>query len=306
MRDDVERFISQGKVAGWAAASVSLYRNELEGMVGFVARRGCRRIADVTPGDLDGYLRQLLDLGRARTSRVHIAGTIRRFFLWLQDEGRVVANPARSLPVPEDGEEELPQPPLSEAEVRALFDGLPRATAIDLRNRCFLELLYCCGLRISEAVGLDAGDVDPGERTLHVRNGKGSQERLLPVMGTALAAVKDWLALRRDLLRGPDRGALFLNQTGRRLAKGSMTEWISSLNAARGPDARHLHAHLFRHSIAVHLLRGGADVRHVQEFLGHACLDTTKIYLRMLPGRLKEEYERAMPEIAVNVGVVWE
>jgi len=217
-------------------------------------------------------------------------------------DGRIVANPAAGVPVPDDGEEGLGELPLSGAEVAAIFDALPRASAIDLRNRCLLELLYGCGLRISEACALDCDDIDTVRRALVVREGKGGQDALLPVMGTALAATRDWLAVRRTMLKGPDHGALLRNQYGRRFDRGAAYGWFIDLNAARGPDARYLRPHLFRHSIAVHLLRGGADIRHVQEFLRHADLDTTKIYLRMVPGRLAEACHKAMPEVEAGIG----
>ena len=161
--------------------------------------------------------------------------------------------------------------------------------------------LYGCGLRRSEVVGLDLSDVDLVARTLLVRDGKGGQNRLLPLPDTAAVAVKDWLALRRTLLRGPDHGELFIGQRGDRLSPDAVNLVFHYLNRRRGPDVRHVYPHLLRHSIAVHLLRGGADVRHIQAFLGHANLDITKIYLRLVPGRLKEEYDQAMPEIYVGV-----
>ena len=119
-------------------------------------------------------------------------------------------------------------------------------------------------------------------------------------MGTALNAVQDYLCLRRELLRGPDRGFFFLTLQGERINSGTISAFFHKLNVQRGSELRHLHPHLLRHSIAVHLVQGGTDVRYVQAFLGHADLNTTKIYLRMVPGRLKEEYEKAMPEIAVR------
>ncbi len=119
-------------------------------------------------------------------------------------------------------------------------------------------------------------------------------------MATAAAAVKDWLAVRRTFLKGPDQGILFLSKDGKRWAGQNAYHRFRQLNRARGPEARHLHPHLFRHSIAVHLLRGKADIRYIQAFLGHSDLDTTKIYLRLVPGRLRAEYDAAMPEIAVG------
>jgi integrase/recombinase XerD len=302
MRLEVERYLRNGQSTGWVESTVEHYRNELAAMIAFLRRRGCRRLADVLPADLDAYMQHLLDLGRAQRSRVHIAETIRRFFRWLQDGGRLVTCPARTLPVPNDGEAPLPQDPLTEGEVQALFDSCPRGTVTDLRNCCILELLYGCGLRRAECVALDVDDIDLTRRTLHVREGKGSQDRLMPVMPTAMAAVKDYLAVRSHHVQGVDGGALFIStREGRRLSKGSIAQMFRALRIARGPDAPRLHPHLLRHSIAVHLLRRGADIRYIQQFLGHSCLDTTKIYLRLVPGHLKRDYDAAMPEIAIGL-----
>jgi site-specific recombinase XerD len=302
MQDAIDAYLAQGRVSGWVEATVVVYARELAFMVRVLRRQGCRRVADVTPADLDAVMQAAAEVGFARRSRIHAAVTVRSFFRWLQERGRIASCPAATIPVPDAAEVELPKPPLSEAEVAALFDAMPRGSVIDLRNRCLLELLYGCGLRIAEALALNGDDIDITQRTLHVRRGKGHQQRLLPVMGAALAAVQDYQAVRRSLLRGPDTGALLLNQYGGRLTYESVRSWMWKFNAARGPEARHLHFHLFRHSIAVHLLRGGADIRYIQHFLGHADLDTTKIYLRLVPGRLKEDYEKAMPEIDVGVG----
>jgi site-specific recombinase XerD len=299
---DVERFLRHGQTEGWAVATVQSRKHDLASMVVFLRRRGCRRCADVLPADLDAYMQHLFERGRAQHSRIHVAQTMRQFFRWLQEEGRIVACPSRTLPVPHDGEAPLPLDPLSEAEVQALFDSLPRGTVTDLRNCCMLELLYGCGLRRAECVGLDVDDIDLMRRTLHVRQGKGSQDRLMPVMPTALAAVKDYLAVRRQLVRGVDDGALFISTyEGRRLKIFTINEWFRNRRKARGPDAPRVHPHLLRHSIAVHLLRRGADIRYIQQFLGHSDIDTTKIYLRLVPGHLKAEYDVAMPEIAIGL-----
>lgn len=300
LQEDIDRYVRQRQVEGWSASSAALFRHQLEAMGTFLRGRGCRRVQDVLPADLDAYLQRLKDEGLAHPTRVQIAHAIRRFFRTLQDDGRLVACPSRDLPIPDDGEEALPKPPLSQEEVTAIIDALPRSTEIDLRNRAMLEVLYGCGLRRSELVALHLDDINRHQRTLHVRTSKHGQERLLPILGTALAAVQDWQAVRRLLLQGPDTGALFLSARGRRLTKAGVDGWFRQLNEERGRRKRHLHPHLFRHSIAVHLLQGGADVRYIQQFLGHGDLETTKVYLRLVPGRLKEEYEKAMPEIEVG------
>jgi site-specific recombinase XerD len=302
LADDIAAFISHGSASGWSEITVRLYQERLDLFTSFLRRRGCARAPEVTPEDLDAFMQEKLDEGRAKTSRLGLAILVRTLFRWLQDHGRIVTDPARGLPLPDDGEEDLPEPPLSESEVAAILAGLPRQSALDIRNACILEMLYGCGLRRGEVIRLDLVNVDLVQRTVWVEESKHGQSRLLPLMGSAATAVRDWLALRRSLVRGPDRGAFFLTRAGKRLTIQALAALFNSLNADRGPDARHLHCHLFRHSIAVHLLRGGADVRHIQAFLGHASISTVIVYLRMVPGRLKEAYNQSMPEIAVGAG----
>jgi len=299
--DDIEAFLRNGNASGWRERTVANYRHRLGILARTLRQRGCRRIADITHDDLRAVMAKAEEDDFAVSSRIQLSVIIKQLFAWLQDQGRILRNPALGLPAPDDGEQPLPDPPLSEGEVQALFAALPRRTVYDLRNACLLELLYGCALRIAEAVDLTCDDIDLSARTVRIRDGKGGQDRLLPLMTTAGAAVKDYLAVRRTLLKGPDQGALFLTKYGTAWRRLSVYGFFDRLNEVRGPDARHLYPHLFRHSIAVHLLRGKADVRYIQHFLGHSSLDTTKIYLRLVPGHLKEDYDRAMPEIAVGV-----
>lgn len=113
-------------------------------------------------------------------------------------------------------------------------------------------------------------------------------------------SVRDWLALRRSLLKGPDHGALLLDRKGRRMREFHATTLFDRLNQSRGLGARRLYPHLMRHSVATHMLQNGADIRHIQAFLGHSSLESTKIYLRLVPGRFKEDHEKASPEISVK------
>lgn len=299
--DDLDAFLRHGRSRGWAVATIDNYTRKLAHIARFLRGRGCRRSADVTAADIDALMQAEAEAGTAKSTRVQLAGLIQYAFAWLQDHNKIVANPARRVPVPDDGEPDLLPPPLTEAEVHAIIAGLPRDTVLDLRNACLLELLYGCGLRRGEAVRLDLPDVDPVAERVTVRDSKWGQSRQMPLMGTALVAVRDYLALRRDLLRGPDRGAFFLSATGKRLDGPSIAAFFRVLNARRGPEARHLHPHLFRHAIAVHLLRGGTDARMVQAFLGHADLDVTMRYLRLIPGHLREAYDKAMPDIDVGL-----
>ena len=297
MRQAMEDYLNQGRAEGWSEKTLEAYRARLDHLGRSL---GWPRPAEVKPGDLDRYFAALKRADWKRESRRSLASTARHFFGWLAERGKVLSSPARHLRIEREDEEALPPPPLSVEEVGALLDGLPRRNVVDLRHRALLELLYGCGLRLAEALALDLPDMDAAGRILHVRKGKGSKARDLPLGRGALHALRDYLALRRSLVRGPDMGALFLDRLGRRVTEASVRGWFDKLNAARDPGAQRLHPHLFRHSIAVHLLQNGADIRYVQQFLGHANLNTTKIYLRLVPGRLKEDYEKAFPDIAVQ------
>lgn len=294
-------FIEHGRSIGWADNTVAHYRHYLGVALPFLIRRGCTRPADVTPADLDALMRHILEAGRSKRSRVHFARLLKQVFGWWHANGRLVVDPTLAMSLPDDGDDDLLEPPLSVGDVRALFESLPRRSVIDLRNVCLLELLYGYGLRIGEVIALRTRDIDLANRVVTIFKSKHGQDRMLPLMGTAQAAVEDYMAVRRSMLKGPDGGTLLLSQYGKPLVRGSVYAYFDELNRQRGSDARHLRPHLFRHSIAVHLLRGGADVRYVQQFLGHASLDTTKTYLRLVPGRLKEDYDRAMPDIAVGL-----
>jgi site-specific recombinase XerD len=225
-------------------------------------------------------------------------GTLRGFCAWLMAQGRILTNPAATVGIGRRDEQELPPDPLTEPELHALIAAIPARNAVDLRNRAHVEVLYGCGLRLAESLHLDLDDIDHRQRTVLVRQGKGGKDRLLPLPGSAHAALRDYLALRRTLLRGPDHGAVFLGRRGNRMDACSFRQWLQQHAAAVLGSGRRVHPHLLRHSIAVHLLRGGADIRHVQEFLGHADIETTRLYLRMWPGHLREDYDAAMPVLA--------
>ena len=299
IRDAIEEFLAQGEAEGWRKRTVTEYRKRLRPMADFLKQRRRKTLRDVTPADLDAYLWSLKERGVRKNTRDKWASTIRSFFRSLAEDGKLLINPARALKLPAADEVELPKPPLEEEEVHELLDTLPRRDVIDLRNRLHLELLYGCALRVQESVALNLKDIDTSRRTLRVRAGKGGKDRLLPVGRGVMGALRDYMALRRTLLRGPDHGALLLARYGKRLGAATFRDWLRKLNRSR-PDCKPVHPHLLRHSIAVHLLRGGADIRHVQEFLGHSDLETTKIYLRLVPGRLKDDYDRSMPEINIS------
>lgn len=290
-----DRLVAHQTALGLCATTITAHRRVVTDLMGFIASRGCQRAADLRPDDVDAFVLHLRERGLAPGSVNAAASSLRIFGTWLYRRGLVLSDPTLALDDMAEGEP-LRAPPLSEAQVAALLDALPLRSVLDLRNRAHLELLYGCGLRISESLDATLDDLDRARRTLLV-HGKGGHERLLPILPSAMAALEDYLALRRSLLRGPDRGILFLSSTtGGRLSATTFSGWLARW--AQHSIGRHVHPHALRHAAAVHLLRGGADIRHVQEFLGHADLDTTKTYLHLIPGHLRADYDKAMPALA--------
>lgn len=298
LQDDITRYVTLGQAAGLKAATIKHYRYALEQVaLPVLLGRGCKRSADVQAADLEAVLSDMQDRGLVKGSQQRLAMVLKQFFNWMHEQGMIMRNPARRMPIPERGERDLPAPPLSKEDVHAFFENLPRETVTDLRNASAMELIYGCALRVSEMLRLDLDDIDFAAGTLTVRLGKGDQNRVVPLVGTAVTTLKDWLSVRRTMLRGPDHGAVYLSTGGGRFALQTLYSWLRKVNAARGADAQHINPHLFRHSLAVHLMQAGTDVRYIQQLLGHADLDTTKIYLKLVPGHLKDEYEAAMVDL---------
>lgn len=298
---DLAAFLQFGRSRAWAPSTVKVYTSRVVHIARFCRIRGCRRSADVTYADLMALMQDQLERGVAKSSRVQMATTLHYIFGWMLDEGRILRNPAARVPAPDDGERDLPKSPMTEAEMSSFIASLPRHSVTDIRNIAIMEFLYGCGMRRGEVLRLNLDDVDLDRRVLTIHESKAGQSRILPVMHAAIVALRDYLAVRRSLLRGPDHGAVFLTASGKRLDEPTFGAVFRMINKLRGPDMPRIHAHLLRHSIAVHLVRKGADIHHVQAFLGHGNLNTTKIYLRMVPGQLAQSYEQYMPDIAVGL-----
>lgn len=292
LRALIEQFCVSQEARGLAERTVVTYRQRLQTVVRLLDARACSGIP--TAEDLDAVLLAMRAQGRSCNGIRNVRVTLALFGRWLHERGQVPRNPAGDLRVGAVPDDVLPRPPLSEAEVAELIDAIPRDQVIDLRNRVHVGLMYSCGLRLSESLALTTGDVNLDQQILTV-HGKGGHQRQLPILDPEADALADYLAVRRSLLRGPDLGWLFLGRWGRPLRIPSFTCWLSAHSTmALGKP---VNPHLLRHSVAVHLLRGGADIRHVQVFLGHADIDVTKVYLRMLPGQLRHDYNTAMPWI---------
>ncbi|MEX1095558.1 MAG: tyrosine recombinase XerC [Planctomycetales bacterium] len=251
---------------------------------------------DVTINVLRGYVAHLHDGGYARTTIARRLACLRSFFRFCCRDGLADANPAHALRTPRLGRK-LPHF-LSTEQVALLLEAPPANEPMGLRDRAILETIYSAGLRVAELVGLDLDDWDRDANVLRVR-GKGRKERIAPIGGYAVRALVRWLEVRvpHPASSSVEARAVFLNKFGRRLTTRSIGRMLEKHLAVTGVD-RLTSPHTLRHSFATHLLDGGADLRSVQELLGHKSLTTTQIYTHVSTRRLRETYEQAHPHAA--------
>ena len=292
----LEPFVAS--LAGKSPETARAYRSDVAAFARWAERGGARRPADADRIVLRRYLANLATRRYARATVARKAAALRAYFAWCAKEGIVPADPARRLSAP-SAEGRLPKV-LSARDLGLLLDGDPSSAgtaptraadaALGLRDDAVLELLYAAGLRVSELCGLDRGGVDLPGRTVTVV-GKGDKERRLPVHDRAAEALRAWLADGRPVLAGPESPpeAVFLNRRGRRLGPRDVRRILDR----RSPVPTHPHA--LRHSFATHLLDGGADLRVVQELLGHSSLQTTQVYTHVSKDRLRQVYGRTHP-----------
>ena len=293
--DEVQRFARW--LAGERRASPRTSRAYLADLASYAAYLSGAGVPIVpsSPAAVRGWLgREAATNGP--TSLARKLSTVRTFHRFLVKERLATVNPARAVQAPRRPRR-LPEV-LPEADVAALVEAPADPTPLGLRDRAFLELLYSSGLRVSELTGLDLDDLDLAEGLVRVL-GKGSKERVVPVGGPAREALRRWIGEGRPvLLSGVDgaraRGALFVNYRGGRLSPRSVARRLDRWVAAAGL-ARNVHPHVLRHCFATHLLGNGADLRGIQELLGHASLSTTQRYTHLDWKRLADVYDRAHP-----------
>jgi integrase/recombinase XerC len=282
-----------------APSTVEAYRRDVEAFVTWAGRLGAAGPDAVDRRTLRRYLAFMGTRGRARRTIARRASALRRYFGWLHRSGLVAVDPTSGLSAPK-GDARLPRV-LRPDELRALLDdadpGAPPhrplarlEAAVAGRDRALLELLYGSGLRIAEATGLDVDDLDLGRARVTVW-GKGGKQRVVPLSEPAGAALRDWLADGRAELASADSpaGAVFLNRRGRRLTPRDARRILD--RRASAPT----HPHALRHTFATHLLDGGADLRVVQELLGHSDVATTQRYTHVSKERLRKVFDATHP-----------
>jgi integrase/recombinase XerD len=290
---------------GRAPATLRAYRRDLAGYVRWLRGRG-EQLGDASTSTIEGYVAGLRDAGRAPATVARALVAVRSLHRFLADEGGDGADPAAAVEVP-PVPRGLPKA-LTEEEVERLLGTVVGHDAVARRDLAILEVLYGTGLRISELVGLSLGDLDLEGGTVRAL-GKGQKERIVPLLGQAAAATASWLepsgraalAPARWARRG-DAEAVFLNARGGRLSRQGAWGVVRTYAGRAGLRDR-LTPHVLRHSFATHLLDHGADIRVVQELLGHASVSTTQVYTLVSTARLRQVYESAHPR-AKGRGVV--
>jgi integrase/recombinase XerC len=277
-----------------AERTLTAYASDLSAFVAWAEGRGLDGPGDVDRKVLRAYIADLAADGRARATIARKAATLRRYFAWLTRTAQLTVDPAVSLSVGKGGSR-LPRI-LQQDELNRLLDEPSAAALHDVpgevrrRDDAVLELLYGSGLRVSELCALDVDDLELDRQRARVV-GKGNKERFIPLSAPAVDALRAWLGGPRDELRPPGASdqAVFYNRRGRRLT----TRDVRRLLDARAVAPTHPHA--LRHTFATHLLDGGADLRAVQELLGHADLSTTQRYTHVSRERLRAVYDSSHP-----------
>ncbi|MEO8290966.1 MAG: tyrosine recombinase [Gaiellaceae bacterium] len=271
-----------------APRTVDAYRRDLADLAIFLGKPPAQASGD----DLQRWIADLRARGQAPASIARRAAAARSFYKHLVLLGMREDNPAAELDLPRR-RSRLPRT-LSMADIERLIEAANGTTPRSLRDRALVELLYGAGLRVSEAVGLDRSRVDLENRLVRCI-GKGDKERLVPLGREGVESVRRYLARGRPYLDRRHRPELFLNAQGGALTRAGAFLILRRLAAKAGLDPSRIHPHLLRHSFATHLLEGGADLRSVQEMLGHADLGTTEIYTHVSDARRRDTYFSAHP-----------
>ena len=287
----IAAFSREGERRGMASATRRAYRSDVTELALWAAERGKEPIA-LRYRDLRGFAAHLSGRGLAKASVARKLAAVRSFGDHLLATGATEQNPAELLPTPKR-ESRLPRA-LGPADVAALLDRIPIRTPLEARDRAMFELAYSCGLRAEEIVALELGSIDFESESIRVV-GKGSKTRITPMGEPAQRALRRYLEGSRHALACASSGeSLFLSRTGRKLSTSDVRRrlqlWVRELS-----EHGRVSPHALRHSFATHLLEGGADLRSIQELLGHSSVSTTQIYTRVEPKRLREAYQRAHP-----------
>lgn len=300
MLDAIDRFLTYLKVERNSSDyTIKSYREDLYSLAEFLSEQDhTPQPGEITPLDLRGYVSALHEAGYAKSSISRRLASLRSFFRFAQREGLVDTNPAKPLKNPRP-DRKLPHF-LTTEEIGKLLQAPPADDSMALRDRAIFEVLYSAGLRVGELVNINDDDLDLEDGVVRVE-GKGKRERLAPLGSFAIRAIRRWTQQR--VVKDPQarKIPLFVNRFGTRITTRSIGRMLEKYLLLTGLDQR-TSPHTLRHSFATHLLDNGADIRSVQELLGHKSLVTTQIYTHVSTRGLKEIYEKAHPRAKLATG----
>ena len=295
MKEAIANFLNYLSVEkGYSEHTISAYRNDLTAMADFAQKQGMSGWPGFTRQSMLSYMLELKERGYVATTVARKVAAARSFFGFLVAEGVIKADPTENMSSPSVGKA-LPKPiPIS--QVRQLLEQPAKLdTSEARRDKVMLELLYASGMRISELVALNLGDVNT-EGDYFVRCfGKGRKERIIPLYEGIAKAVKKYIDEDRpELAHGKKETAMFLNARGERLTRQGFWQKLKEYVKTAGLNS-HISPHTLRHSFATHMLSGGADLRSVQELLGHANISTTQVYTHLTTEHVRRSYDKSHP-----------
>ena len=296
MKDSIDSFLNYLVVEkGYSENTINAYRNDLMTMAEFAEKEASSSSwSQFNRQNMLSYLLYLKERGYVPTTIARKIAASRSFFSFLLSEGIIKSNPTENMNSPSVGKA-LPKPiPID--QVRKLLEQPAKmSTSEAKRDRAMLELLYASGMRISELVALNMGDVNLGGDYFVRCFGKGRKERIIPLYEQVIQTIKEYIDRERPkLLRGKKDNALFLNARGERLTRQGFWQKLKEYAKSAGLDDK-ISPHTLRHSFATHMLSGGADLRSVQELLGHANISTTQVYTHLTTEHVRKTYDKSHP-----------
>ena len=288
----VARFIRALQERNASAHTIKAYRTDLAQFAEYIGPQSWRDIDHIL---IRGYLANLYERGLSKTSVARALAALRSLYKWLAQEGEVEQNPAALVATPKLPKK-LPRVPTIEEVNTVLDSAMPECSAFAERDQVILELLYGCGIRNSELIGINLNDIRWSSEVILVR-GKGRKERYVPFGDSAKSAVQSYLAARQRVLgetKHTQEKALLINLRGQRLTTRSVGRIVKQIAVARGlsPD---VHPHTLRHAFGTHMLEEGADLRAIQEMLGHERLSTTQRYTQLTVKHVMDVYDKTHP-----------
>ncbi len=295
MIEPIESFLNYLAVEkGYSEHTIAAYRNDLTGLTDFANKQGIGSWADFSRQNMLSYMLELKERGYVATTVARKVAASRSFFGFMVSEGNIKTDPTENMSSPSVGKA-LPKPiPIN--QVRLLLEQPAKLSSAEAkRDRAMLELLYASGMRISELVALNLGDVNTEGDYFVKCFGKGRKERIIPLYEQIAKTVKQYIDEDRPkLAHGKKEDAMFLNARGERLTRQGFWQKLKEYAKSAGLGDK-ISPHTLRHSFATHMLSGGADLRSVQELLGHANISTTQVYTHLTTEHVRRSYDKSHP-----------